>query len=278
MTIPVRTFQNKILNWHKKHGRHDLPWRKTHDPYCIFVSEIMLQQTQVERVIEKYNEFIQKFPTIHTLARARVEDVLIAWSGLGYNRRALFLQKSARYIMENFGSIFPKRVEDIQKLPGVGPYTARAVAAFAFNMPEIFIETNIRRIYIHHFFSQKTRVHDKELFPIVEKTLYKKDPCLWYSALMDYGSSECKHIPNPNKKSKHYSRQSRFEGSRRQARAYILKRILVKKGASLKEIQGWLKEKPSLARYASISIVRRILKEMEQEGFFTYPLPLENKK
>jgi len=245
----------------------------------------MLQQTQVDRVIEKYKEFIGKFPTIHILAHAQIEDVLRAWFGLGYNRRALFLQRAAKYIIENFKGVFPQKVEDIEKLPGVGSYTARAVCAFAFNKPEIFIETNIRRIYIHHFFSSTSsrvlardpdgmgrkmndkKISDKDLIPIVEKTLYKKNPHLWYSALMDYGSVEFKNILNPNKKSKHYSRQSKFEGSQRQARAYILKNILAHGSASLGDIQAWLKARPSTKKHSSISIVRRILKEMEQEGF-----------
>ncbi len=267
MTIRTQTFQNKILSWYKKNGRHHLPWRKTHNPYYTLVSEIMLQQTQVDRAIDKYNEFIQKFPTIQILADASSHDVLQVWSGLGYNRRALFLQKAAQTIIKEYKGIFPQEVGDIERLPGVGPYTARAVRAFAFDKPEVCIETNIRRIYIHFFFSDKEDVLDKDLLPIIEKTLWKKSPREWYSALMDYGSSEFKKMPNPNKKSKHYARQTKFEGSRRQARATILKHILTQGSASLKDIQVWLKAKPSLAGYTQSSIVQHLLKEMEEGGF-----------
>lgn len=270
MTIRTQTFQNKILFWYKKNGRHHLPWRKTYDPYYVLVSEIMLQQTQVDRAIGKYTEFIQKFPTVQVLADSSAQDVLQVWSGLGYNRRALFLQKAAKYILEHYGGVFPREVGDSEKLPGVGPYTARAVRAFAFNMPEVFIETNIRRIYIHFFFSDKEGVSDQELLPFIEKTLWKKSPREWYSALMDYGSSEFKNMPNPNKKSKQYARQTKFEGSQRQARAYILKNILTQGDASVRDVQKWLKKKPLLVQYTSLDIVRHILQEMEKEGFLKY--------
>ncbi|MBI2645031.1 A/G-specific adenine glycosylase [Candidatus Uhrbacteria bacterium] len=247
-----------------------MPWRKTTDSYSILVSEIILQQTQVERGIEKYKEFIEKFPSIQALAGASTHDVLKAWSGLGYNRRALFLQKAAKYIIEHCDGVFPVEAGEIEKLPGVGPYTARAVRAFAFDAPEVFIETNIRRIYIHFFFSDVEGISDAQLLPIIQKTLWKKSPREWYSALMDYGSSEFKGVPNPNKRSRHYARQSKFEGSRRQARAVILKNILATENASLSDIQKFLKVRPSLVRYTPDSIVRRILKEMEAEGFLIY--------
>src|SRR3989344_7710205 len=128
-------------------ARPHLPWRKTKDPYKILVSEVMLQQTQVDRVIPFYNRFVKKYPTARALARAKLRDVLKEWNGLGYNRRAKFLHEAAKQLGK---SDFPKTAEEIENLPGVGHYTARAVAAFAFNKPEVFIETNIRTVFFYH--------------------------------------------------------------------------------------------------------------------------------
>lgn len=269
----ITQFQELILGWYKKNGRHDLPWRPpalkkkrdgTHDPYCVLVSEIMLQQTQVDRVIEKYKEFLQSFPTLRTLAKASVHDLLRVWKGLGYNRRALNLQKSAQKILSENKGRFPCDVADIEKLPGIGPYTARAVATFAFHQPHAFIETNIRRIFIHFYFPGRRQVSDTELMPFIEKTLYRKDPYIWYSALMDYGALMMKDIPNPNKKSTQYVRQSRFEGSRRYARAKIID-FLVARQADSSELDALFQKDRYLEPYRAELMT--LLTTLKNEGF-----------
>ncbi len=208
----------------------DLPWRKTKDPYKILVSEIMLQQTQVERVIPFYERFIERFPTADILAKAPLHDVLLLWSGLGYNRRAKNLHRAAKIIARD-GFLD-------QKLPGVGPYTAAALDAFAHNKPTVFIETNIRTVFIHSGLLQKTRtVSDKEILPLVEEALRKSkmQPRDFYAALMDYGAFLKQKGIRLNSRSKHYTKQSKFEGSYRQLRGAIL-RALLQKSLTLDEI------------------------------------------
>ena len=173
MTIPA--FQKHILKWYK-HNQRDMPWRQTRDPYKILVSEIMLQQTQVSRVLPKYAEFLQAFPTVETLAKAPEKKLLKVWSGLGYWRRARFLKATAKAVVRNHDGKFPKTPEELIKLPGIGPYTAGAVACFAFNNPQAFIDTNIRRVYLHFFFADKKDVTDKEIMPIAQKAVWPKDP------------------------------------------------------------------------------------------------------
>ncbi|MBI4250767.1 A/G-specific adenine glycosylase [Candidatus Uhrbacteria bacterium] len=224
-------FRRTILTWYRKHGRHDLPWRTTRDPYNILVSEVMLQQTQIPRVIQKYREFLRAFPTLRALAAARARDVLSCWQGLGYNRRGLYLQRATQQIMDRFHGTFPKNVAQLESLPGIGPYTARAVAVFSWNSPELLLETNIRRVMLHFFFPDQDRVPDSLIEPLLQKVLYKKDPRTWYWALMDYGAGPLRKIMNPNRRSKHYSRQSKFEGSRRYVRAKVVSLLLSRKRA-----------------------------------------------
>lgn len=220
-----KEFQKIVYEYYKTHGRHSLPWRKTNDPYKILVSEIMLQQTQVDRVVPKFQSFIKKFPTVRVLAKASLHDVLLLWQGLGYNRRALYLKRAAESIAKEHKGIFPKTVEALEALPGIGHYTARAVCTFAYNQPNVFIETNIRTVYIHHFFPKKKKVADIELLPLIEKTLDTKNSRLWYAALMDYGSMLKKTIQNPSRRSRSHIKQSKFKGSLREARGKILRYI-----------------------------------------------------
>jgi A/G-specific adenine glycosylase len=221
---------NRTLRAHfKKHGRSHLPWRSTRDPYKILVSEVMLQQTQVERVTPYYTKFLKAFPDSRRLSRAPLSKVLMLWQGLGYNARGKRLRDAAIMIEKAFGGKFPDSIEKIESLPGVGPYTARAVASFAFNTAAIFIETNIRSVFIHHFFSTRSsKISDAELLPLVEMSLKtsRMQPRDFYAALMDYGSYLKKQGVRNNSKSKHYAKQSKFEGSRRQLRGQILKTIL----------------------------------------------------
>lgn len=219
-----------IRRYYKKYGRAHLPWRKTRDPYRVLVSEVMLQQTQVERVVPFYKTFLRTFPTVRALAEATLPSVLNVWQGLGYNRRGKLLHDAAKAIIKNHGGKFPQTAEVLEGLPGVGPYTARAVLAFAFNSPEIFIETNIRTIFTHYFFAEKEGILDKEIMPFIEEALKKSrmQPRDFYAALMDYGSHLKKSGIQLNHKSAHYTKQSKFEGSRRQLRGKILKLLLQK--------------------------------------------------
>ena len=249
-----------ILDFYRQEGR-SFPWRETCDPYEILVSELMLQQTQTERVVPKYLNWLQEFPSAQALAQAPFSQVLAAWSGLGYNRRAGYLQEACRQVVEELSGVFPSSARELEKLRGVGPYTARAVATFAFNKPEVFIETNIRSVYLFLFFPRdnfpsgqegghkdsaegimpaKDKVADSSLMPLIEATLYHEDPRTWYYALMDYGARLKKSTANPNRRSLHYSRQSKFQGSLRQARGAIVRSLAQTQGnaLSLKEIEG----------------------------------------
>ena len=210
------------------HNSRPMPWRETTDPYKIFLSEVMLQQTQVDRVIPKFQEFIARFPTISDLAQADFKDVLAYWAGLGYNRRALWLHQAAKDIVDKHQGLIPHTVEELSALKGVGHNTASAICAYAFNMPVFYIETNIRAVFIHHFFEDRDDVSDAELYPLVQSHVDNKNPRQWYWALMDYGVYIKKLYKNPARKSKHHSKQSKFEGSNRQLRGNILKLLLKK--------------------------------------------------
>lgn len=254
--------------WYRRHGRHDLPWRRTCDPYRIFISELMLQQTQVDRVIPKYTEFLKAFPTIQKLSRASQSNVLKTWHGLGYNRRALYACRAAQKIIGEFRGKFPHDIHDIELLPGVGKYTVRAIRVFAWNTPEVLIETNIRRVFIHFFFSNKSTVADRDILAYIQKTLPRKNPRAWYWALMDYGALALKDVKNPNRKSAHYTRQSRFLGSRRHARAKIISFFLERRNAtSLHALASYLQRDTLLKKYAKKRVLSEILRDLKKEGF-----------
>lgn len=223
MTIPE--FQTIVWRYYDDNARV-LPWRQDFSPYRVFVSELMLQQTQVNRVIVKFEEFLSVFPTVEVLANAPFSEVLRAWSGLGYNRRAQFLHRAAQMITNELSENFPHTVEELKRLPGVGHNTAAAIVAYAYNQPTAFIETNIRSVYIHHFFSDKSDVDDKEIMPLIEASAPQDNPREWYWALMDYGTYLKSQHQNPSRKSKHHKSQSKFEGSDRQIRGKILSTLL----------------------------------------------------
>ena len=254
----VRAFRKKIYDHYRAQGR-DLPWRKTRNPYRILISEIMLQQTQVERVLQKYKEFLSAFPDVPSLAAAPLAKLLTVWSGMGYNRRALALRALAQKVMDEHRGELPSEPDALLALPGVGPYTAGAVAAFAFNKPVVFMDTNIRRVYIHEFFHGRENIRDEELFPLVEQTLDTADPRKWYNALMDYGAMLKKEHGNPNRKSAHYAKQGPFVNSNRQVRGEILK-LLVKEalltGAQIVKKTGMDAER-----------VKKNIGQLEAEGF-----------
>jgi A/G-specific adenine glycosylase len=221
----VRRFRRTVYAFFERHGR-DLPWRRTGDPYAILVSEIMLQQTQVDRVAAKFERFIAAFPTAKALSRAPQSAVLAAWSGLGYNRRALHLQRCAAAIVEHFGGKVPRSEHDLASLPGIGRATAAAIAVYAFGARSVYVETNIRAVYIHTFFTGRTDVDDEELLPVVAATVDTHDARRWYSALMDYGAHLKKQFDNPARRSRHHVRQSKFEGSTRQLRGAVLRALV----------------------------------------------------
>lgn len=219
----IQEFQDVVWEYYRVHGRTHLPWRQDPSPYHVLVSELMLQQTQVERVIPKFNEFLKTFPTIESLAQAPLADVLIAWQGLGYNRRAKFLHEAAKGIVRH-GS-FPDTKEELIQLPGVGPNTAAAILTYAFNHVCIFVETNIRTVYFHHFFSDQTDVADRQLLALVEQTVDKHNPREWFAALMDYGTYLKQQGKGHISTSRHYVKQSTFQGSARQLRGLIVREL-----------------------------------------------------
>jgi len=221
----IALFRELIRGHYRAFGR-SMPWRETMDPYRVLVSEVMLQQTQVERVRPKYTAFVEAFPNFESLATAPVAEVLRAWQGLGYNRRALALREAAGRVVAEFGGLLPSDPAVLASLPGIGPATAAAIAVYAFDRPEVYVETNIRRVFLHCFFSCRTGVKDAELRPLVERALDREHPREWYWALMDYGTWLAKTTPNPNRRSAHHAVQARFEGSRRQLRGRILAALL----------------------------------------------------
>lgn len=214
-------FKTLVYEYYRLHAR-SLPWRRTKNPYRILVSEIMLQQTQVDRVLPKYKVFLKQFPTIESLAESSLRDVLEMWSGLGYNRRARMLHECAKEVVARYNGKLPKNKKELESLPGIGPYTAGAICAFAYNLPEVIIETNIRTVYIHYFFKNKEHITDAELLPYIEATLDRDDPRMWYSALMDYGTHLKKTIGNQNVRSVHYTKQSPFKDSNRYIRGKVI--------------------------------------------------------
>ena len=251
-------FKKILYSYFDREGRI-LPWRPSTDPYCIYVSEVMLQQTQAERVAMKYPEFIACFPNFLSLDSASFPEVLAVWQGLGYNRRAVALKKTAQIVVQHYNASLPRDPAILLTFPGIGKATASSISAFAFNMPTVFIETNIRRVFIHFFFQDMQQVSDEEILPLVEKYLDRKNPRRWYSAIMDYGVMLKREIENPNRKSAHYRKQPRFEGSRRQVRGKLV-RILLKESAL------------SVDRLASetgstVALVTECLVNLSNEGF-----------
>jgi A/G-specific adenine glycosylase len=264
--LTIAAFKRTVWAHYRRAGRSALPWRHTREPYAILVSEIMLQQTQVARVEEYYKRFIKQFPSFRSLACTDQSDVLKAWQGLGYNRRALFLKRSAEIVVKQHGGKLPANRAVLESLPGIGRGTSGSLMAFAFNKPEIFIETNIRRVFIHFFFKKQKKVTDAELERYIERSVDRKNPREWYWALMDYGAamhaaSAAKKVANPNRRSAHYKKQSVFAGSDRELRGEIIRSTLSQKRNKLtaKELLKAL----AIPRERFISIAARL----EREGF-----------
>ena len=268
MTVPK--FRKIVWDYYTEHGRSELPWRKTDDPYKILVSEMMLQQTQVERVIPYYKNFIKKYPSVRTLAKAPLADVLLMWQGLGYNRRAKFLHEASKYIVEVYEGKIPTDAAELESIWGIGPYTARAVMTFAYNHNAIFIETNIRTVIIHHFFKDKKNIEDVDITEVLKKVLPHGQARAWYSALMDYGSHLKRTGVQHNAKVKGYKKQSSFAGSRREVRGAIV-RALSKKPHTQKQFQALLPKR-------EMDEIHTVLKDLMKEGMIAkngirYTLP-----
>ncbi len=265
----TKKFQKTVWGYYRKEGRK-LAWRETQDPYRIFVSEVMLQQTQVARVVKKYPEFIKRFPNFRALAKATTAEVLKVWQGMGYNRRALYLCRAARIVCEEYGGKLPEDIEKLDALPGIGKATAASVFVFAWDEPAVFLETNIRTVFIHFFFPRRKKVRDEELLPFVEQTLPSKvqpfcrskvEPFSvreWYYALMDYGAMLKKTRENFSRKSAAYARQSKFVGSHRELRGEIVRRATS---------GGAVQEKDLISFRAAGLPVKKILSDLVAEGF-----------
>lgn len=232
-------FQDKIYASYREHGR-PFPWRETRDPYKIVVSEIMLQQTQTFRVEKKYTAFIERFPDFKTLAGTSLQELYRYWQGLGYNKRALALREIAKTVIEEYQGRVPSDPDVLKKLPMVGSATSCSIVTFAYNIPTIFVEVNIRRVFLHEFLQGAENVSDRDIFPLVEETLDRKNPRDWYYALMDYGVLLKRLYPDPVKRSRHYAKQKPFEGSNRQIRGRILHCAARNSGFNIKEIYAEL--------------------------------------
>lgn len=226
MSHDLADFVARVWAHYDAFGRHDLPWRATRDPYRVLVSEVMLQQTQVSRAVPKYEEFLRAFPDVHALASAPLEEVLRVWRGLGYNRRARALKRIAEVIVSEHAGVVPSTFEGLTALPGVGPATAGQVLAFAFDTAVPFIETNIRAVYLHEFFADAEGVPDAAVLPLVEATVDHERPREWFWALLDYGAHLKATVPNPSRRSRHHTKQGRFEGSNRQLRGRLLAELV----------------------------------------------------
>jgi A/G-specific adenine glycosylase len=254
----VKTFRTLVYRYYDEYGRR-FPWRNTRNPYRILVSEVMLQQTQVDRVVEKYESFVKRFPDIPALACAPLDEVLSVWKGLGYNRRCLALKRSAELILDEYGCVVPDTLAELIKLPGVGPATAAGIRCFAYGKPALYLETNIRTLFIHLFFSGRERVHDGEILPLLERTLERDDPRNWYFALMDYGAMLKREVGNLSNRSSHYVKQPPFKGSDRQLRGRILELLLANRSQTTKQIANSLRE--------DTGRVAKIITSLEWEGF-----------
>ncbi|MHB9004214.1 MAG: HhH-GPD family protein [Coriobacteriia bacterium] len=255
----IDAFRFAVYEHYRVHGRHHLPWRLTGDPYAILVSEVMLQQTQVARVIPRYESWLELFPNADALAAAPLEIVLESWQGLGYNRRAIALKRACEAIATGYEGIVPRDRDALLALPGVGYSTAAGVRIFAYGEPDIYLETNVRAVMIHNFFGDRVDVKDREIVPMIEATLDRSDPRMWYQALLDYGVHIKSTVPNPSRRSAHHTVQSRYEGSRRQKRARILEAVLalpLRSAAELAQDLG-----------LDLALTEEILADLVAEGF-----------
>ena len=272
----------------------DLPWRRTRDPYAILVSEVMLQQTQVPRVLVRYDEWLADFPTLDALAAAPLEAVLRAWQGLGYNRRAIALKRTAEQVVAATVPVRPTNcalaVRDaapaqcaaalpadeaaLRALPGIGPATAAGIRAFALDLPGVYLETNVRTVVLHELFADHDGVSDKEIVPVLHAAIIEAanqgvSSREWYYAMLDYGAHLKRTVPNPSRRSAHHTRQSTFAGSVRQKRAWLLRAVIAAPGESSDAYAADLATAELAAgrEAPTPAVVLGILETLEAEGF-----------
>lgn len=276
----IATFRNKVFLRGLELYR-DLPWRNTRDAYAIWISEVMLQQTQVSRVDGRWQRWLERFPSVDALAAASVADVLDEWQGMGYNRRALALRNAAIEIANTYAGELPPDAVALKALPGIGPATAAGICAFAYDMPGVYLETNVRTVFLHELMPDAAEVPDKVLVPMVAEACPAEPlaipgisqlctPRSWYYALLDYGAYLKKTLPNPSRRSKTHTRQSKFEGSHRQKRAEVVRILLVApKGLTQEEITTELSTQELKAGRPTLDTgyIAAILADLSKEGF-----------
>ena len=269
LTEQELSFVSKIWKEGKRLYR-DLPWRGIDDPYAVLVSEVMLQQTQVARVEKYWNRFLTLFPALDALASADTATVLESWQGLGYNRRALALKRCAEICSEQYGGFLPNTSDALKALPGIGSATAGGIMAFAYQKPTLYLETNVRTVFLHEFFPGEVDVSDKQIEPLVERTCSLEDPRGWYYALLDYGAYLKSVLPNPSRRSRHHTQQSKFEGSRRQKRAELVRVVLAEREISFAQACAALSdfEHKHGRGEPDPESVRSIADDLVREGFF----------
>jgi A/G-specific adenine glycosylase len=259
MTEAIKKFRRVVWQHYKKNGRK-LPWRDNTNPYWVLISEVMLQQTQVARGLVKFPEFISRFPDLTSLAQATTAEVLTAWQGLGYNRRALYLKRTAEIISKFHDGKIPNDIEILKRFPGIGPNTAASILTFAFNEPCVFIETNVRTVFLDRFFPNEENISDAQLMPFIVEALDKKNPREWYWALMDYGTFLKKEQGNSSRRSRHYTKQTKFEGSLRQLRGHVVRLFLKHKKLSIEKIQQLSPDKTQ-------ATIEQVVGQLLSEGF-----------
>ena len=248
----------------------ELPWRGIDDPYAVLVSEVMLQQTQVSRVERFWTRFLETFPTIEALAKGSTAQVLALWQGLGYNRRALALKRAAEEVVARYTGILPNTFDELVSLPGIGPATAAGVLAFTYQKPAVYVETNVRAVYIFELFPDEAMVPDADLVPYVADTVSEIDPRGWYYALLDYGAALKRSGVNPTRASTSYAKQSAFEGSRRQKRAELVRIVLAHPlGIELTDAKALLDEAEASAGRDAVEekLFSSLIDDLVAEGF-----------
>lgn len=234
-----KKFNNLLYTFYKENKRF-FSFREIINPYHIFISEIMLQQTKITTVNNKFNSFIEVFPNFDSLSNSSLDLLLIKWKGLGYNRRAIYLKENAKKIVNEYNGILPQEKTILKSFLGIGEATASSIITYTYNIPTIFIETNIRAVFIYHFFLKnleyKEKITDKEIYPLIIDNIDLENPRVWYYALMDYGSFLKKKYPYLTKKSAAYKKQSPFQGSTREVRTKIIDILLKKKSISYENL------------------------------------------
>lgn len=283
-TVPLTAAVRDRIYLRGRELYRDLPWRRTHDPYAIWVSETMLQQTQVSRVDGRWQRWLERFPSVDALAAASSADVLDEWQGLGYNRRALALWRAAVQVAEEHAGQMPRDERELRALPGIGPATAAGIRAFAYDLPGIYLETNVRSVFLHELFPDAQDVPDAAIAPLVEQACPSSPieiagvdaPCTprtWYYALLDYGFHLKRTLPNPSRRSRSNARQSRFEGSHRQKRAAVVRLLLDARaqgqGLLPADVADALTASEAAAGRAPVdeAYARDILGQLAREGF-----------